>query len=213
MNHLKKLCLFLFSVSVLFLTSPLDIQATYVSPSELIEIVNPFIRETYRSYELINEEELVTQIGWETVQSLKTYLVEASRQKAESLRRDAVQDYHTVILKEAGASVQRYWWGTRIKTETRQVAINVRNLSNGFSGDAGTEGMLTALTLAGIGFIPGYGTAATIAGMVVGVASWADSTTWSSVSNGVANMIDLYKYKLTVDINKWIMEVKVYQHD
>ena len=213
MHTVKRMILFSLIVSSLFLSLPMSISAHSYSPSELVDIVNPYINETYRSYELINEEELISRIGWEAVESLKVYLVEASRQKAKSMRRDAVQDYHTVILREAGATVQRYWWGTRIKTNTRPVAINVRNLSYGFSGDAGTEGMLTALTLAGIGFIPGYGTAATVVGMVVGVVSWADSTTWSNVSMGVANKVDLYQYKLTIDINKWIMEVKVYPHD
>jgi len=29
----------------------------------------------------------------------------------------------------------------------------------------------------------------------------------------VANKIDLYQYKLTIDINKWVMDVQVYRHD
>lgn len=214
MHKLKSIFLSVISILMLILINPLPVSANSTfTPSELIEIVNPYILETVRSYELKNESELISKIGSENVASLKIYLIEASKEKAALLRRDAVLDIHITVLRLAGATVDRYWWGTKIKTETRQVAINVRNLANGFSGAAGTLGMTAALIAAGISFIPGLGTAATIAGVVIGITSWADSTTWSNVSMLVANKIDLYQYKLTIDINKWVMDVQVYRHD
>lgn len=110
-------------------------------------------------------------------------------------------------MRAAGATVNRYWWGTKINTYNRTNAINTRNLANSFSGDAG---IAVALAAVGIFFIPELGTAATIAGAIVGVISWADSRTWSTVDSLMTNKIDSYRHVLTVDINKWIMEVKCY---
>ncbi|MDY6062450.1 MAG: hypothetical protein SPI53_01430 [Erysipelotrichaceae bacterium] len=178
--------------------------------TELIEIVDPYIKETFNSYSIQNKEELISKIGLENYNLLEKRIEIATREKQELLSRDAVYDIHVQILRKAGATVEYHWWGKKIKTYSRTVAINVRKLANGFSGAAGTAGMKIALLAAGINFIPGLGAAATIAGAVVGVISWADSSTWSSVSSKVADKIDEGKYNLTIDINGWNMDVQVY---
>lgn len=178
--------------------------------TELIEIVDPYIKETFNSYSIQNKEELISKIGLDNYKTLEQRLEIATKEKQASLSREAVRDAHIQILRRAGATVEAHWWGKRIKTHNRTTAINVRKLANAFSGAAGTAGMETALLAAGISFIPGLGTVGTIAGAVVGVISWADSSTWSSVSSKVADKIDEGKYNLTIDINAWIMDVQVY---
>ena len=42
------------------------------------------------------------------------------------------------------------------------------------------------------------------------ITSWDNYTTWSKVSEKMLSKMDSKKYKLTIDINKWNMEVKVY---
>lgn len=93
----------------------------------------------------------------------------------------------------------------------RKMAIDVRNLASAFSGSAGIEGMASAFGAAGISFIPGFGSAGTVIGVILGAISWADSTTWSTVSSKMANKIDEGKYNLTIDINAWNMDVQVYE--
>lgn len=198
-------------VMILCLFVPINAESSEVmNANELIEIVNPFIVETFSGYEIDNAEELKNILGDELFLSLENRLVEASDEKRRSLSRDAVLDVHITVLREAGATVDRYWWGTKINTHGRTNAINTRNLATSFSGHAGDAGVIAALTAAGISFIPGLGTAATIAGAIVGVLAWADATTWSTVGTLMTNKIDSYKYYLTIDINKWIMEVKCY---
>lgn len=70
--------------------------------------------------------------------------------------------------------------------------------------------MAAALAAVGIGFIPGVGGVTSIAGFLVSGIAWADARTWSAVSSGVTKKIDVGKYFMTIDINKWDMEVKVY---
>ncbi|NLC05006.1 MAG: hypothetical protein GX778_00575 [Erysipelothrix sp.] len=177
------------------------------SGEELIQIADPYIVESLWDYQIINGEELKSIIGEELYTSLEIRIEEASSEKRQELKRDAVLDVHITVLRAAGATVNRYWWGTKINTYNRTNAINTRNLANSFSGDAG---IAVALAAVGIFFIPELGTAATIAGAIVGVISWADSRTWSTVDSLMTNKIDSYRYVLTVDINKWIMEVKCY---
>lgn len=178
--------------------------------AELIEIVDPYIKETFNSYSIQNKEELISKIGLKNYNLLEKRIEIATIEKKKLLSRDAVRDIHIKILRKAGATVESHWWGKRIKTDSRTVAINVRKLAHGFSGIEGDAGMISALLFTGIGFIPGVGQAAAIAGVVSSVLSWADSRTWSSVAEKVADKIDEGKYNLTIDINAWIMEVKVY---
>lgn len=178
--------------------------------TELIEIVDPYIKETFNSYSIQNKEELISKIGLDNYKTLEQRLEIATKEKQASLSREAVRDAHIQILRRAGATVEAHWWGKRIKTHNRTTAINVRKLANAFTGSAGDAGFISAMIATGIGFIPGLGTPATIAGLVVGAISWADSTTWNNVATQVANHIDSGKYDLTIDINAWMMEVKVY---
>lgn len=180
------------------------------SGEELIQIADPYIVESLWDYQIINGEELKSIIGEELYTSLEIRIEEGSSEKRQELKRDAVLDVHITVLRAAGATVNRYWWGTKINTYNRTNAINTRNLANSFSGDADDAGIAVALAAADISFISGLGTAATIAGAIVGVISWADSRTCSTVDSLITNKIDSYRYVLSVDINKWIMEVKCY---
>lgn len=176
----------------------------------IISVVDPYIEETTFEYKIKNEAELIQKIGQDKVNSLKNYLVEASKEKQKALRREAVKDVHVSILKKAGASVSSHWWGKRIKTPNKTVAVKVRKLASDFSGASGDAALVATLTAFGIGFIPGFGTASSVASAVVGVVSWADARTWSKVSEKMLSKIAAKKYKLTIDVNKWNMEVKVY---
>ena len=178
--------------------------------NELITIADPYIEESGIAFRITNSDELRDILGNEYYTLVENRVKAANAELGETLDRDAVTDTHVAILREAGATVEYHWWGKRVLTNSRSVAINVRNLANAFSGAAGTAGMETALLAAGISFIPGLGTAATIAGVVVGIVAWADSTTWSTVNQKVAEKIDVGKYKLTIDINGWDMDVQVY---
>lgn len=178
--------------------------------TQLIEIINPYIKETFNAYSIQNENELISKIGLENFKSLEKRIQIATVEKRDSLSRAAVSVSHERILRQVGATVESHWWGRRIKTYSRDVAINVRKLAHGFSGDAGSLGLTTSLASMGIGFIPGLGTAAAIAGTLLGVMSWADSSTWSDVSAKVAAKIDEGQYNLTIDINALIMNVQVY---
>lgn len=178
--------------------------------TELIKVIDPYIVENVYSYSIVNKNELIKKIGLENVKKLEKRLELANLDKAESLNRDAVHEVHIEILRRAGASVESLWWGKRIKTHNRTTAINVRRLANAFTGDAGDAGVVSALAATGISFIPGLGTPAAIAGAVVSVVSWADSTTWNKVATQVSDKIDEGEYNLTIDINAWDMEVKVY---
>lgn len=75
---------------------------------------------------------------------------------------------------------------------------------------AGAEGLKYALISANLAFVPGLGEAATVAGTLVSIVTWADSTTWSKVFDLVASKIDDGEYNLTIDINAWNMDVRVY---
>ena len=70
--------------------------------------------------------------------------------------------------------------------------------------------MKYALISANLAFVPGLGEAATVAGTLVSIVTWADSTTWSKVFDLVASKIDDGEYNLTIDINAWNMDVRVY---
>ncbi|TFU95368.1 hypothetical protein [Granulicatella sp. 19428wC4_WM01] len=177
---------------------------------DLIKVVDEHIVETMTSYQIIKPDELKEKIGVDNFNKLQTRLVIANKEKSESLNREAVQDIHIQILRQVGATVESHWWGKRIITHNRDTAINVRKLANAFTGTAGDAGIVSAMAAAGIGIIPGLGTPAAIAGIITGVISWADSTTWNNVATQVANNIDSGKYNLTIGINAWIMEVKVY---
>lgn len=205
---------------VMAATSSNSIETTDINSiksEDLISIIDPYVVETVSSYKLVNENELATIIGQDKVDSLKLYLKEASKEKAKSLNREAVRETHIRILEMAGCNVSAHWWGKKVvlaKTNNtayaKSRAKNVRDLTEAFSGAAGDAGMTTALAAAGLSFIPGLGTASSIAGLLVGGIAWADARTWSTVSSGVKKKIDVGKYFMTIDINKWIMEVKVY---
>ncbi len=180
------------------------------SINDLVKIVDPYIEESIASYKINNPNELKSKIGIDKFNALQKRLEIANKEKKSALNRDAVHDVHIKVLRAVGATVESHWWGKRIKTYNRTTAINVRKLANAFTGIAGDAGIVAALTATGIGFIPGIGTPVAIAGVVFGVVSWADSTTWNNVASKVANKIDEGKYNLTIDINAWIMDVQVY---
>lgn len=181
-----------------------------VNSNELINIVDPYIKETRLAYKVKNEKELIQKIGYERVKSLKAYLIEASKDKERSLGRDAVHFIHMHILRYVGASVTSHWWGKRIITRGKAVTEKVRELASLFSTYASTAGLAAGLISIGLAFVPGAGTAAAIAGAVTGIISWADSLTWSKVSEGMLRRMNRNDYYLTIDINAWNMEVKVY---
>jgi hypothetical protein len=212
MNPIKKICILVIVFIMLFPSSTFAYSGiptveTDLSKQSLIEIVDPHIVENNSVYSIINEKELINKIGIKNVQSLKEYLVIASN---ENSVKNAVNDIHIAILRDVGASVSKHWWGTKILTPSQNVAIKVRDLASAFSTQMGDAAMLTALLLAGVGFIPGYGSPAAIAGIVVGIWGWADARTWSTVSSLMSTHFVSNRYLLTIDINKWIMEVKVY---
>ena len=177
---------------------------------ELIEIANPYIVENFYSYSIVREDELKGKIGEINFKTIQLCLEIANKEKLEKLNRDAVSDEHISILRAAGAEVSSEWSGKRIRTYDRETAIKVRKLASGFSGDAGAEGLKYALISANLAFVPGLGEAATVAGTLVSIVTWADSTTWSKVFDLVASKIDDGEYNLTIDINGWNMDVRVY---
>ncbi len=187
-----------------------EVKHTKLTYNELITIADPYIKKVGVYFKITNENELHSILGEEYYDMVVTRVKEANIELAKTYSKDAVTDIHVKVLRKAGATVEYHWWGKRILTNSRTVAINVRNLANGFSGEAGKDGVVEALTLAGISLIPGLGTAATIAGAIVSVASWANSATWSEVKQKVAEKIDVGIYNLTIDINGWVMDVRVY---
>lgn len=187
------------------------VQEKELSYSDVIKIADPYIGMDGIFYQMNNEEELKNVLGSFYFQQVQERIIDANKEIAESSKtREAVHDVHIAILRANGNTVTAHWWGKKIKTYGRTNAINTRKLTNSFSGAAGDAGIAAALAAAGISFIPGFGAAGTVAGVVVGLISWADSTTWNKASTGIANKIDAGKYNLTVDINAWNMDVQVY---
>jgi hypothetical protein len=215
MNPIKRILVFIIALILVFSTSVSAISNEAVSKVDLsneslIEIVDPHIIENNLVYEIINEKGIINKIGEKSVQSLKDHLILASIEKNENSTKNAVNYIHILILENIGATVTKHWWGTRILTPSKSVAINVSNLASLFSTEISDKAMLTGLLLAGVGTIPGAGTPAVIAAVLVGLFGWADARTWATVSSLMSSQFVYNKYLLTVDINKWIMEVKVY---
>lgn len=211
-KNINKILLIIACFCILNVFSPISTRAYEYkfTPDELIKIVDPYIVEDFRSYTIKNQEELISKIGLENFNSLNERLSIANREKRAALNKDAVHDIHMAILREAGATVNAEWWGKRIKTPNRTVAIKVRKLANTFGTASSVSGFRAGLIAAKISTIPGFGTPAAIAGALVGLISLADSVTWSTVSDKVADKINDGIYNLTIDINAWMMEVKVY---
>lgn len=210
---MKKLFAFLISLAVSISFMPIEIyaQEKELSYFELVEIADPYVETDGLFYRISDEDELRAVLGDEYFGLVEERIVEANKEIEKTcIDREAVQDVHIAVLRANGNTVEAFWWGKKIKTYGRTNAINTRDIMSGFSQTASDAGLAAALAAAGIGFIPGYGTAATVAGIAVGVISWADATTWSKASTGVAKQIDVGKYYITVDINAWNMDVQVY---
>ncbi|MEF9962035.1 MAG: hypothetical protein RR945_03290 [Erysipelotrichaceae bacterium] len=191
--------------------SGVTVQEKELSYSDVIKIADPYIEMNGMFYQINNKEELENILGNFYFQQVQERIVDANKEISESSKtREAVKDVHIAILRANGNTVTAHWWGKKIKTYGRTNAINTRKLTNSFSGAAGDAGIAAALAAAGISFIPGFGAAGTVAGVVVGLISWADATTWNKASTGIANKIDAGRYYLTIDINAWNMDVQVY---
>lgn len=215
---IKFLTIIIFSFSIFSISKPQVLKADLLdtkiekiySASELINIVNPYIKETFRAYTIENKEELIAKIGFKNYQSLEKRIIEANKRKAKSLNRDAISIDHFFILHKAGAKIESHWWGTRLKTDSRDVAIKVRNLAHGFSGDSGRQGLISSLIVSGLSKIPVIGNLIEAVGLIHNLIIYADSKTWSDVAYKVGLKIDEAKYNLTIDINQWILDVRVY---
>lgn len=177
---------------------------------EVIEIADPYIIKEGMYYEISNKDKLNNLLGDLYFEKVVVQVDNANKEISKSMTREAVHDVHIAILEENGNTVTSHWWGKKVKTYGRINTINTRNLMNAFGTAASDAGILTALTAAGISFIPGFGTAATVAGAVVGLISWADARTWSTASSLITSKIESQKYYLTIDINAWNMDVQVY---
>ncbi|MGB4985749.1 MAG: hypothetical protein WBO70_08255, partial [Erysipelotrichaceae bacterium] len=171
----------------------------------------PYIEKDGLFYKISNEDELRNILGDKYFGLVEDRIVVANEEiEKTNIDRDAVHDIHIAIMEANGNTVEALWWGKKIKTYGRTNAINTRDIMSGFSQTASDAGLLAALTVARIGFIPGYGTAATVARIAVGLISWADEATWSKASGAIAKQIDIREYYITIDINAWNMDVQVY---
>ena len=203
----------LISLAIAICLMPIGISAQEKEMSyfELIEIADPYIKTDEMFYKISNECELRNILGKEYFSLVEERIAEANKEiEKTSVDREAVHDVHIAILQANGNTVEAFWWGKKVKTYGRRNAINTRDIMSGLSQTASDAGLVAALTAAGISFIPGYGTAATVAGIAIGLISWADATTWSKASSGVAQQIDVGEYYITIDINAWNMDVQVY---
>lgn len=210
---MKKLFKILVAVLFVVCLMPTGVfaQEKEISYFELIEIADPYIEKDGLFYKISNEDELHNILGDKYFGLVEERIVEANEEiEKTNINREAVHDVHIAILEANGNTVEAFWWGKKVKTYGKTNAINTRDIMSGFSQTASDAGLVAALTAAGISFIPGYGTAATVAGIAVGLTSWADATTWSKASGGIAKQIDAGEYYITIDINAWNMDVQVY---
>ena len=210
---MKKLLKIIVAVAFVVCLTPIGVfaQEKEMSYFELIEIADPYIEKDGLFYKISNEDELRIVLGDKYFGLVEDRIVAANEEiEKTSINREAVYDVHIAILEANGNTVEAFWWGKKVKTYGRTNAINTRDIMSGFSQTASDAGLLAALTAAGISFVPGYGTVATVAGIAIGVVSWADATTWSKASGGIATQIDNGVYYITIDINAWNMDVQVY---
>lgn len=179
------------------------------SSNKLIDIVNPYIVETFNSYYIRDEKELLQKIGQTNLEIVKQRLVVANKEKRAALQRDAVTLDHINILRAAGIDITSHWWGKRIKTYSQRDANVVRRMASIFSSKA--SGNASAASVLGFlsGLVPGYqlpSILASISSLVMG----ADADTWDKVQDLVTEEVIYGNYNLTIDINAWNTEVKVY---
>lgn len=175
----------------------------HITTQQLIDIASPHVKRVYQGFVLENEEELVKKIGLDKVKSLKDHLKKQNFEIFQERYRDAVQNNHIDLIRKLGAKVERPFWGTRIKTSTKNQSSGVRELAKYFGGKSSAESVTTALFSMGFSWL----------GPVLG--AWSivtafDAITWGLVSEGIADRLLEGKTSLTIDINGWILDVKVY---
>lgn len=185
-------------------------QQKQLPKEQIMEIVNSHVKKVWQGFYIENENELVDKIGVENVDSLKKQLKKQNELLALERNRNAVSNIHIFILRYVGAKVETHWWGTRIKTSNKETTIQVRKAAEMFSSSTSTAGFITGLATIGIAFIPGVGNVAAIAGLLVSAISWSDAETWSDVASKIADKGDYGIYNLTIDINAWYKDVRVY---
>lgn len=171
---------------------------------EIIEITEPYIIKLNKKFYISDESLLSKKIGYETLETLKQFLKQQNSEISAENSRDAVGNVHIEAYRKIGATVERHFWGTRIKTHNRKQTLAARELADVFAGRSTIESMATAL--ASIGVPP--------LSVVLGAWSFVaglDATTWGKVVKGIGDRM-LYDGKdtVTIDINGWVLNVVVY---
>lgn len=177
---------------------------------DIIFIVDLYIKEITFEYKIENVAELAQKIGQKELNSLKTYLIGASKEKSYSLQRAAVSLLQVATIKAVSAIITSHWWSKKIKILNKIVFTKLQKLVYAFSSAEGDKGLFCGILTERLSFAPEYGQVATLAGLGISIKSWADSKTWSTVTSKMDAIIKMKKYKLTVNVNSWNMEVRVY---
>lgn len=175
-----------------------------MTKEEIIKLTEPHIVTSWRFFSIYDELSLIQKIGFQNVESLKVFLKQQNNEIAIENSRDAVGDTQIRAFRSIGATVERPFWGTRIKTHNRRQSLAARELADYFSGNANKESIISALISIGFPTVGPF------------LGAWSivtafDGATWGMVVKGIGDRMLYYNQDtVTIDINGWYINVVVY---
>lgn len=209
---MKRLIKYFMVIAIIFTIIPCNVFAKdeELSYFELIEIADPYVDKNDIFYKIKCKNELRNILGDYYYSLIEERVNDANAEIRKSMNRDAFNAEIIAIFKANGNTVEEFWWGKKIKTYGYTNSKNTRNIMYAFATAENDKTIQAALVAAGISFIPGYGAVGTIFGLATGAILWANAKTWTKAYEGIEKKMQSGVYYITIDINSWNMDVRVY---